>query len=290
MHGRDFADAAEVLHRELAIAENTPYEGQIKNASTLVRSFEAWANVLKRYPRLVTAVEAKATSVERAWQADSLQAAAREVTRRYGKRLEEPVFVSGARRLIVAADVANSAECSQYRLEPISEHVHLLSLQNAIRHELKQNQADDLRLALQELLSETTQAVSETDDPYGDSVRITMQFCVDRELLGNALKAEIVGPAQLSFIISGFEWVERTAGEMGIVKPFNWSPFRSPAVWLALLKKCCGPMSRELFRQMHNGEHAVGLRRHPDSTNKSVSLDLDDLGRLGFREDGVAIQ
>ena len=70
MHGQDFVDATKALRSELSIAKQTPHDGQLENAQTLIRALESWANVLNRYSRLATLFEDKATEVERAWTAD----------------------------------------------------------------------------------------------------------------------------------------------------------------------------------------------------------------------------
>lgn len=289
MHGQDFVDATKALRSELSIAKQTPHDGQLENAPTLIRALESWANVLNRYSRLATLFEDKATEVERAWTADSFQAAACKVNEQFGDQLfkADPSCPSTGftRRMIAGAYAANVAEYPCHRLEPITQHKHLLDLRGAIQAELNLSPADTLREALQGLLAETDRAVSKTEDTFGDSVFFTWQLCGDRELLKRCLPASIVGPAMLPFIAAGVDWVERQASRTGVVKPFNWSQCLPPAVWLTRLQKCFGPISRTTFYDMHNGRHSMELRKHPDSTTKSLSLDLDDLSRLGYREE-----
>ena len=161
----------------------------------------------------------------------------------------------------------------------------LLDLAGAIRHELNLNPVESLRGALQGLLSETESAISQTDDVYGDAVRFTWLVCTDREFLKSCLSTELYGPSHVPFLALGAEWIGAKAEELRIVKAFNWSTPRAPKTWRILLKECFESISDETFRLMRNGEHKIQLRQHPDSTRKTVSLDLDDLGQLGYLGD-----
>jgi len=286
MHGQDLLDATNVLRRELNAAAAASHDGQIENTLTLIRSFEVWANVHDRYPKLTALIKKKATAVERAVASEPFAAAAREVSLQYGNRLWQAVTghpsTGCTRPEIAAADVAN-LEQARHEIRPIIDQQQLLGLKRAIGNELRLTSNRKLSEALEGLLGETESAISQTDDVYGESVRITSSFCKDRKHLESCLSTSLVGPAHVQYLVSGVEWVESKATEVGIIKAFNWSVNREPATWLELIAECGDRISRTTFYNMHNGLHAVELRKHSESTTKKLSLDLDDLGKLGYR-------